>query len=176
MPKANELTEKLPILPLTKAAFSPYGDVIEADPAKMRLINNGTTERFHALAEPVVTGQPERLIFNIFRGQPRQFPYTIGMMERHPFGSQSFVPMSGRPFLVGVSDDEDGKPGRPKIFLARADQGVNYFANVWHHPLMALFETSDFLVVDRDNTAANLEEFFFDTAFTIDMPEMTEPR
>ncbi|WP_119943301.1 ureidoglycolate lyase [Neorhizobium sp. NCHU2750] len=170
------MTDFLPILPLSKSAFAPYGDVIEADPTTMRLINNGTTERYHGLAEPVVVGEPERLIFNIFRGQQRQFPYEVGMMERHPFGSQSFVPLSGRPFLVGVSDDEEGGPGRPKIFLAAAGQGVNYFPNVWHHPLMALGAVSDFLVVDRDNTAANLEEFFFDTPYMIATPDITEPK
>jgi ureidoglycolate lyase len=169
-------THILDILPLTKQAFAPYGDVIEADPSTMRLINNGTTERYHGLAEPVVVGEPERLIFSIFRGQPRQFPYQVGMMERHPFGSQSFVPLSGRPFLVGVSQDDGDRPGRPKIFLARADQGVNYFANVWHHPLMALGEVSDFLVVDRDNTGANLQEYFFDKPYTIAQPEITENR
>ena len=174
MPKANDLTDPqtLHILPLTKAAFAAYGDVIEADPATMRLINNGTTERYHGLASPVVVGAPERLIFNIFRGQPRSFPHEVGMMERHPFGSQSFMPLSGRPFLVGVSDDEDGRPGRPKVFLAQPHQGVNYFANTWHHPLMALGEVSDFLVVDRDNTAANLEEFFFDKPYRITEPSL----
>lgn len=138
----------------------------------MRLINNGTTERYHALAEPVVIGAPERLIFNIFRGQPRKFPYLISMMERHPFASQSFVPMSGRPFLLAVSDDEGGCPGRPHVFLAQASQGVNYFANTWHHPLMAVGEISDFLVVDRDNTAENLEEFLFDKPFSVEEPKL----
>lgn len=166
------LTEILEILPLTKSAFAPYGDVIEADPSKMRLINNGTTERYHGLAAPVLVGEPEGLIFNIFRGQPRHFPYVIDMMERHPYGSQSFVPLSGRPFLIGVSDDEEGRPGRPKIFLAAAHQGVNYFPNTWHHPLMALSEVSDFLVVDRDNTAANLEEFSFETPYQIQEPKL----
>lgn len=166
------MTETLEIRPLTQTAFARYGDVIEADPSRMRLINNGTTERFHALAEPVVVGQPERLIFNIFRGQPRKFPYAIDMMERHPFGSQSFVPLSGRPFLVAVSDDEEGRPGPPHVFLAGAHQGVNYFANTWHHPLMVLGEVSDFLVVDRDNTAENLEEFFFETAYRIAEPDL----
>lgn len=166
------MIETLEIRPLTQGAFARFGDVIEADPSRMRLINNGTTERFHALAEPVVVGQPERLIFNIFRGQPRHFPYAIDMMERHPFGSQSFVPMSGRPFLIAVSDDEDGRPGRPFVFLAEPHQGVNYFANIWHHPLMALGEVSDFLVVDRDNTAENLEEFFYDAAYRITEPSL----
>ena len=164
----------LAILPLTKAAFAPFGEVIEADPSTMRLINNGTTERFHAVAAPVVVGEPERLIFSIFRGQARHFPHVVDMMERHPFGSQSFMPLSGRPFLVAVSADEGGRPGRPVVFLARADQGVNYFANTWHHPLMALGETSDFLVVDRDNTGANLEEFFFEAPYAIEDPMTTE--
>jgi ureidoglycolate lyase len=170
MNKRPAVTETLEILPLTRSAFAPYGEVIEADPSTMRLINNGTTERYHGLAAPVGVG--DRLIFNIFRGQPRQFPYSVGMMERHPYGSQSFVPLSGRPFLVGVSADEGGRPGRPQIFLARADQGVNYFANTWHHPLMALGEVSDYLVVDRDNTGANLEEFTFDTPYLIAEPAL----
>ncbi|WP_117193525.1 ureidoglycolate lyase [Rhizobium terrae] len=164
------MTEYLDIQPLTKKAFAPYGDVIEADPSTMRLINGGTTERYHALAEPVVTGTPERLIFNIFRSQPRQFPYVLTMMERHPYGSQSFVPLSGRPFLVAVSDDEAGRPGRPRVFLVEAHQGVNYFPNVWHHPLMAIGAVSDFLVVDRDNPPENYEEFFFENPFLVAEP------
>ena len=166
------MTEILEIQPLTRQAFAPYGDVIEADPAKVRLINGGTTERFHGLAEPVVVGTPTRLIFNIFRGQPRQFPYAVTMMERHPFGSQSFSPLSGRAFLVAVSDDENSHPGRPKVFLAGPHQGVNYFPNIWHHPLMAIGAISDFLVVDRDNTAENLEEFSFDHAYLIEEPSL----
>lgn len=171
MNESFRVTDYLDIQPLTRDAFALFGDVIEADPAKMRLINNGTTERFHALAEPVVAGPPERLIFNIFRGQPRRFPHTLDMMERHPFGSQSFMPLSKLPFLVAVSEDENGRPGLPKVFLAQPHQGVNYFANVWHHPLMALGEVSDFLVVDRDNTAENLEEFFFQTSYLIAEPK-----
>src|ERR1700712_3048702 len=93
----------LQIHPLTKSAFAPFGDVIEADPTSMRLINGGTTERFHALAAAEVVGDGGRGIINLFRGQPRVFPYEISMMERHPFGSQSFSPVSGRPFLVVVS-------------------------------------------------------------------------
>lgn len=163
---------ELPIRPLTASAFAPFGEVIEADPARMRLINGGTTERFHALFSPEVTGEKARVIVNIFRGQPRAFPYEIGMMERHPFGSQSFSPLSGRPFLVAVSLDEGGKPGEPQVFLAGAHQGVNYRRNTWHHPLMAIGEVSDFLVVDRDGPGNNLEEFFFETPFVIREPQI----
>ncbi|SMF75165.1 ureidoglycolate lyase [Xaviernesmea oryzae] len=170
MNKENDVTEYLEILPLTKQAFASYGDVIEADPSTMRLINGGTTERYHALAEPVVTGEPVRLIFNIFRSQPRQFPYAVTMMERHPFASQSFTPLSGRPFLAAVSDDEGGMPGKPRVFLVQPHQGVNYFPDVWHHPLMALGAVSDFLVVDRDNPPENYEEFFFEKTYFIAEP------
>jgi ureidoglycolate lyase len=164
--------EFLDIHPLTKSAFAPFGDVIEADPSSMRLINGGTTERFHALAAAEVAGEGARIIINLFRGQPRAFPYKVAMMERHPFGSQSFSPISGRPFLVVVSDDEGGRPGQPQVFLARGDQGVNYRRNVWHHPLMVLAQPSDFLVVDRDGPGDNLEEFFFDPPFIISEPAL----
>lgn len=163
-------SQTLDILPLSKSTFAPYGEVIEADPASMRLINGGTTQRFHALATAEASGEGARVIISLFRGQPRAFPYSIDMMERHPFGSQSFSPLSSTPFLVIVAKDEAGRPGRPQVFLARGDQGVNYRANVWHHPLMALGGTCDFLVVDRDGPGNNLQEFFFDTAFIIGAP------
>lgn len=140
----------------------------------MKFINGGNTERFHALAEAEATGEGARVILNIFRGKPRAFPYDLTMMERHPFGSQSFSPLSGRPYLVVVSEDEGGCPGEPRVFLARGDQGVNYRANVWHHPLMTVDETSDFLVVDRDGPGNNLEEFFFDEPFIISAAIISE--
>lgn len=162
----------LTIRPLTAEAFAPFGDVIEARPEAMRLINGGTTERFHALAAPEVAGAGARVIINIFRGQPRIFPYKLDMMERHPLGSQSFSPLDGRPYLVAVSPDEDGRPGRPQVFLARGDQGVNYRRNIWHHPLIAVGQVSDFLIVDRDGPGHNLEEFSFDAPFTILEPDL----
>jgi len=94
------------------------------------------------------------------------------MMERHPFGSQCFVPLKGRPFLVVVAQDEGGRPGKPQVFLARGDQGVNYRVNTWHYPLMALEEQSDFLVVDRDGPGNNLEEYFFETPYIIGAPTL----
>jgi ureidoglycolate lyase len=164
----------LSILPLTQDAFAPFGQVIEADPARMKFINGGNTERFHALGQADVTGEGACVILNIFRGQPRPFPYELTMMERHPFGSQSFSPLNGRPYLVVVSADEEGKPGEPQVFLARGDQGVNYGRNVWHHPLMTIGEVSDFLVVDRDGPGNNLEEFFFDEPYIISQPIFSE--
>ena len=104
------MAEKLTIQPLTKEAFAPFGSVIETDPAAMRYINGGTTERYNALAVADAVGEDAKVIINIFRGSPRSFPYAIGMMERHPFGSQSFSPIDNRPWLVVVAADEGGKP------------------------------------------------------------------
>ncbi|CZT35850.1 ureidoglycolate lyase [Rhizobium sp. 9140] len=157
----------LPIEPLTTEAFAPFGSVIEADPATMRLINGGTTERFHALARAEAAGEDARVVINIFRGQPRLFPYAVDMMERHPWGSQSFVPLDNRSWLAVVAEDEGGLPGRPRVFACSGRQGVQYGRNVWHHPLIAVGAVSDFLVVDREGGEHNLEEVFFETAFTI---------
>jgi ureidoglycolate lyase len=162
----------LTVEPLAKEAFEPFGEVIEPDPSRMRLINGGTTERYHALFTPEAVGEDARIIVSLFRGQPRQFPYAITMMERHPLGSQSFSPLSSRPFLVAVSPDMDDKPGRPRIFLATGGQGVNYRRGTWHHPLMALRETSDFLVVDREGSDNNLEEYFYDQPFVVTAPSV----
>lgn len=160
----------LPVRSLTPDAFRPFGEVMEADPARMRLINGGTTERFHALSRAEAVGEGAHVILNIFRGQKREFPYALTMMERHPLGSQSFTPLSDHPWLVVVAADRDGVPGRPQVFLASGRQGINYRRNVWHHPLMALEVASDFLVVDREGPGSNLEEFFFDTPFLIEEP------
>ncbi|KXF78336.1 ureidoglycolate hydrolase [Paramesorhizobium deserti] len=154
--------ESLEVRPLTKEAFASFGEVIETEGAEMRLINNGTTERFHNLAHVEATGGAARVLVNIFRGQAFAPPIDIAMLERHPLGSQAFMPLERRPFLVVVAEDEGGRPGWPQAFLAQGHQGVNYRRNVWHHPLLALHASSEFLVVDRGGEGNNLEEFFFE--------------
>ena len=78
--------ERLDIEPLSSAAFSQFGEVIEATPSSVRMINGGTTERHHALFVPEAVGEGARVVINMFRGQPRTFPYSVDMMERHPLG------------------------------------------------------------------------------------------
>lgn len=145
--------------PLERAAFAPFGEVIEAsDAVRHFTINAGNTERYHDLAT-IEPGADGRAIVSIFRGQPRPLPFAVTMMERHPLGSQAFVPLSGRPWLVVVAPA--GPPPKVedlRVFLARGDQGVNYAPGVWHHPLLALGEVSDFLVIDRSGPGANCDE------------------
>lgn len=151
--------------PLTREAFAPFGDVIECSDAVRHFpINAGNTERYHDLARVDASGSG-RAGVSIFRGEPRALPFEATMMERHRLGSQAFVPLSGRPYLVLVAP-----PGpRPRaselrLFVASAEQGVNYARDVWHHPLLALDGVSDFLIVDRIGPEPDCEEHLLDEA------------
>ena len=159
-------TITLRVEPLTRAAFAPFGDVIEAAAAASHYaINAGTTTRFHDLAHIDASREGGRPILSLFRAQPRTLPFRVILLERHPLGSQAFVPLSQRPYLVVVAEDP---AALPRAFLARDGQGVNYRAGTWHHPLLALEETSDFLVIDRAGPGNNCDEVNLSTAFRID--------
>lgn len=158
----------LSVTPLSHEAFAPFGDVIEAsDAARHFTINAGNTERYHDLAN-IEPGPEGRVIVSIFRGQPRTLPFAVQMMERHPLGSQAFIPMSGRRYLVVVAPAGEAPAAEDlRVFLARADQGVNYATGVWHHPLLALDEVCDFLVIDRAGPGHNCDEIQLDTSAAI---------
>lgn len=159
------------VKPLTRRAFAPFGDVIETGGAENFPINNGSTIRFHDLAQVEAAGPAARTMVSIFRGRPFAPPIKIAMMERHPLGSQAFMPLQQKPFLVVVASDEGGRPGEPVAFVVRPDsgglRGVNYRRNVWHHPLLALQGRSDFLVIDRGGEGNNLEECSFDEPWVV---------
>ncbi|RQR34611.1 ureidoglycolate lyase [Burkholderia sp. Bp9143] len=148
----------LAIEPLTKEAFAPFGDVIETEGAKQIPINLGTTIRFHDLATVDVTDEDGRTLVNLFRGQPRTLPFEVKMLERHPLGSQAFVPLNDQPYLVVVAPAGDLDPSKIRAFVTSGWQGVNYAKGVWHHPLIALGGVSDFVVVDRGGDGLNLNE------------------
>ncbi len=152
----------LPVEPLTRAAFAPFGDVIETDGARHFEINDGSTTRFHDLARVDVEAQRGHVLVNIFRARPLPMPLTIAMVEKHPLGSQAFVPLEAAPFLVVVAPPgETVAPADLRAFLAEAGQGVNYARGVWHHPVIALGRETDFLVIDRGGPGDNLAELFF---------------
>ncbi len=152
------MMKTLAIEPLTRAAFEPFGDVIELDGAKQIPINLGTTIRFHDLCKVDVTDEGGRTLVNLFRGQPRVLPFEVKMMERHPLGSQAFIPLDERPYLVVVAPAGELDESQIRAFVTRGWQGVNYAKGVWHHPLIALDKVSDFIVVDRGGDGLNLNE------------------
>lgn len=162
---------KIVAKPLTRDAFEPYGEVIETDGANSFPINNGKCIRFHDLAKVEAEGPNAHVLISIFRGQPYEFPLTLSMVERHPFGSQAFMPLGRKPFLVAVSHDTVDGPGQPEVFVTGPGQGVSYARNMWHGVLTPIGAVQDFLVVDRGGDGANLEEHVFDTPYEVHLPE-----
>ncbi len=145
---------------LTREAFAPYGHVIEAEGSAAQSINEGTTARFHCLATVETDGGSA--IISLFRAQPRPMPIAIRMLERHPLGSQAFMPLRPRDWLIVVAPPGDEPKTRDlRAYRATGSQGVNYRRGVWHHPLLVLDLNSDFLVVDREGAGENLDEYRF---------------
>lgn len=157
--------------PLHAAAFSAFGDVVELAHAQQLIINASTTTRFHDLATVDVAAEGGRPLINVFRAQPQTAPVRLRLMERHPLGSQAFLPLTPAPCLIVVAPDEDGRPGRLQAFITDGWQGVNYARNVWHHPLIALDEVRDFIVVDRGGPGTNLEECALDEAVFVELAD-----
>lgn len=153
---------RLTIEPLTQGAFAPFGEVIGTEGCDSFLINAGSTRRYHRLAA-VQTAQPDdQTIISLFVAQPLPMPLTIAMLERHPLGSQAFMPLLGQPFLVVVAPTGDA-PTADSVRAFRSDgrQGVNYHRGVWHHPVLALEPNDRFLVIDRSGSGDNCDEHYF---------------
>ena len=143
---------------LTREAFAPFGDVIELEGARHFPINGGTAERYHDLASVDVTEDGGRPLISVFRGQPSALPFDVTLMERHPLGSQAFIPLGVANYLAFVAPAGDFDPARMRAFASVGWQGVNYAKGVWHHPLIALERVSDFVVVDRGGDQPNCDE------------------
>ena len=144
--------------PLTAEAFAAFGNVIEASDDAVKLdINQGHAIRYDRLAEIDVAEGGGGGVISMFRARPLG-ELVLRIFERHPLGSQSFVPLSGRPYLVAVAPAGAFDAAAIRLFRAERNQGVHYRKGVWHHFLLALEATSDFLVVDRAGPGDNLEE------------------
>ena len=152
--------------PLTASAFAPFGDVLEAVGVPDKIINQGLCGRHHDLAQ--LDFSDGRAGINVFNAAPRTLPLTLEMMERHPEGSQAFLPMHQHPYLVVVAADANGAPTAPVAFIAAPGQGVNYHRNVWHGVLCPLHAPGLFAVVDRIGNGANLEEHWFDQPWLVE--------
>ena len=168
-------TVEIEALPLTAEAFAPFGDVIEARGDPDVIINRGRCGRFHDRAL-LSTDSDGRIGVSVFASKPVRFPVTIDLFERHPLGSQAFLPMSGKPFLVVVASDTDGRPGAPRAFVTAPGQGVNYHRNIWHAVLMPLDVDAVFAVVDRIGPGKNLEEHELDMPVVVSGPALRDVR
>ena len=151
--------------PLSAEGFAPFGDILDSDGAPDQMINQGLCGRYHDRAKlEFTTG---RAGINIFDATPRALPYQLDMMERHPLGSQAFIPMTDTPFLITAAKDNSGVPDQVRAFLSRPGQAINFHRNIWHGVLTPLHAPGLFAVIDRIGEGNNLEEFTFHTPYNI---------
>ena len=141
---------------ISKENFSEFGDLISSENINPIDINEGYAKRFDDLAKVSTEKNQGKTCISIFSALKRSFPMKIDMMEKHPLGSQAFIPMKETTFLTFVAPEGE-KPNLEKIesFIVPKGKGVNYKAGVWHFPLIST-EDMDFLVVDRKGSGDNL--------------------
>ena len=142
--------------PINKSNFFKYGEVITTEQIKPIKINNGYAQRFDGIANLDTKNQNGETTISIFSALKRTFPMKIDMMEKHPLGSQAFIPMKETTFLCLVAPEGE-KPDLNKIesFIIPPGIGINYKPGTWHFPLIAT-EDMNFLVVDRKGSGNNL--------------------
>ena len=141
---------------ITKQNFSSYGDIISTEDATPIDINAGYAKRYDNLANINTSKENGESIISIFSAIKRTFPMKIDMMEKHPLGSQAFIPMKETVFLAFVAPCGD-KPDLDKLesFIIPKGIGINYNPGIWHFPLIST-EDMNFLVVDRKGSGNNL--------------------
>lgn len=160
------MTDVIVIEPLAKDTFANFGDVMDVSGDPDKIINQGLCGRYHDRA--LMDFGDGAAGISLFKAEPRSLPLTLDMMERHPDGSQAFIPMSMDGFLVIVAEDAGGKPGRPRAFLSEPGQAINFHRNTWHGVLTPLAAPGLFAVVDRIGDGPNLEEHWFDTPYLVE--------
>ena len=145
--------------PLTSESFAPFGEVISLGQAKQISINQGLTTRFHDLFTIDCNEQGGRPIVSVFRTEPLPLPHHVKFMERHPLGSQAFLPIGQFPFIVLVAlPGEELSADKLMLFKTNGCQGINFYKNTWHHFQIGIGQTRDYIVIDRGGDGNNLEE------------------
>ena len=155
------MIKSLEILPLSRDAFAPFGDVIEDDQRDFFPINNGMADRYHALAEVQLAGDDAQAIISLVNSRQFQMPRKVDHLEHHPFGSQAFIPLNSSPFIVVVAvagDEPDGSDLH--AFVTNGRQGINYHKGTWHHVLLTPYAAMRFICVDRAGPGNNCIDFF----------------
>ena len=155
--------------PLTPEAFAAFGDVIDSRSSDHFMINSGRTRRHHDLAKVEVAGESPRVLISIFVSQPVEVPLELTFLERHPLGSQAFMPLHEEQFLVVVAPPGDTvDPAEVRAFITDGRQGVNYAKGTWHAIQSVLEREGEFLVVDRGGAGHNCDEYPLNIRVTLE--------
>ncbi|RKP35795.1 ureidoglycolate hydrolase [Dimargaris cristalligena] len=190
---------RLPAQHLTPAAYAPFGRVIDASaltqtPEAGISANQNTARRLNAVSpltnlrpEGKTEREPAQPNLCLFRCSPRaERPFPVRLLERHPFSTQMFMPIAG-PSPKGTPDylvivAENGTDDRPnlnslKAFVARPWQGITYHPGIWHHPMVALHQTTDFLSLvwenSHDNEDCNVVQLPADLIIQVDLSDFS---
>ena len=166
------MTTKLTALPLTLERFAPYGDVLEALAINKQAMNNARFERFCDLADVDVGSESGgRTSISIARSRSATaLPCRVDMLERHPDGSQAFMPLANFKFVVVVAPPGESVDSQElAAFVSNGRQGINYRKGVWHMPMIALREGQEFLIVDRAGDSDNCDEFYPGNTIMVDI-------
>ncbi len=151
------MSVEITIEPITAEGFAPFGDLIDCTGDPDMIINLGKCGRYHDRANmDFGTGNAG---ISFFKAELRALPYEFTILERHPLGSQAFIPMSEDGFLVIVASDANGTPVNPKAFVTQKGQGINFHKGTWHGVLTPLTGSGQFAVIDRIGDGNNLQEF-----------------
>ena len=141
---------------VSKKNFKKFGQIIDASKKKYFRINNGYAKRYDNLGKIDTSSKKGKTIVSIFSAKKRRFPMKVDMMEKHPLGSQAFVPMKETSFFVFVAPKGD-RPNLKKIesFKIPKQTGINLNPGIWHFPLISI-KNMNFLVIDRKGKGNNL--------------------
>tara|TARA_B100000405_G_scaffold22882_1_gene16957 strand:- start:111 stop:605 length:495 start_codon:yes stop_codon:yes gene_type:complete len=141
---------------VSKKNFKKFGQIIDTSKKKYFKINNGYAKRYDNLGKIDTASKKGRTNVSIFSAKKRRFPMKIDMMEKHPLGSQAFVPMKETSFLVFVAPKAK-VPNLKKIesFRIPKQKGINLNRGIWHFPLIST-KNMNFLVIDRKGKGNNL--------------------
>lgn len=154
--------------PLTRSRFALYGDVIDASHDNVSAMNEARFERFDDLCQVDVAGGGVAVSVTRCR-TPTSLPLRVDRVERHPLGSQAFVPMTPcRMVIVVAPPGESVDPGDLRAFVTSGRQGINYHRGTWHMPLIAFEAGQEFLIVDRRADTANCEQHELDVVVMLE--------
>ena len=168
------MTDSLTITPLTREAFSPFGDVIEFEGNDSFPINKGMADRYHSLADVELGNDESRAIVSLVASKKFDMPRRLDHLEYHPLGSQAFIPLDSSPFIVvvtGVATEPD--LGGLRGFVTNGRQGINYRLGTWHHVLLTPYAETRFICVDRAGPGNNCIDFFIPESeqLLLELPE-----
>jgi ureidoglycolate lyase len=163
---------RLQVEPLTEEAFAPFGKVIQKQGQRPEVINHGRTLKYARLADIDVDAQGGKPAVHLYCSNPVDLPLCVEIMECHPLGSQTFMPLHNRPFLVVVAPPGgEPVPGSIRCFITDGRQGVHLAKGVWHHSQLSLGEPADYLVIERDGAGDNTVERRLQQTLTVeDLP------